>query len=258
MLGNRNLKQVVSAIVGKQHYIALFNMCRNYPDFWKNTLRYLTGRGHYPYEIEIKTPTGIIKPKLYSHEDLLTVNEIFCRYDYYAGSHIRTVVDVGSNIGLSALYFLTRNNLAKCYLYEPDTANTEKLIKNLSGFEDRYRLAEKAVSDETGTIEFGVEATGRYGGIGVNTGKQIRVECININEVLRNVLDKEDVIDILKIDTEGVEIKTVEAINVEYLQRIRRIYLEAQPQYKLHPDYFRQKQYGSICRLKAAARRSLR
>jgi len=103
MLGNRNLKQMAKAVIGKQHYFALLNMYRNYPAFLHNLRRYLTGVGNYPYDIEVKTPTGMIRPTLYSHDDLLTVNEIFCRWDYYADNHISTVVDVGSNIGISAL-----------------------------------------------------------------------------------------------------------------------------------------------------------
>jgi len=120
MLGNRSIKQVLKAITGKQHYIALFNMAKNYPDFLNNTIRYLTTTGFYPYDIEIRTPTGIVKPKIYSSHDMLTVNEIFCRLDYKADKNINIVVDLGSNIGISALYFLSRNNESRCYLYEPD------------------------------------------------------------------------------------------------------------------------------------------
>ena len=50
MLGNRNLKQILGAVIGKQHYLALINMVRNYPEFWRNITRYLTGSGQYPYK----------------------------------------------------------------------------------------------------------------------------------------------------------------------------------------------------------------
>jgi FkbM family methyltransferase len=110
-------------------------------------------------------------------------------------------------------------------------------------------LQEKAVSYESGQLEFGIEPTGRYGGIGVATEKSITVDCIEINEVLKSILLQEDHIDILKIDTEGVEIRTVEAIDKELLKRINKIYLEAKPKGDLHPDMFTQKQYGSVCQL---------
>ncbi|MDP8241051.1 MAG: FkbM family methyltransferase [Candidatus Hatepunaea meridiana] len=249
MMGKRNLKQIVKAIIGRQHYIALINMVRNYPEFPSILFRYITGRGSYPYQIEIRTPAGMILPTLYSHHDLLTVNEIFCRCDYIADKNIKTVVDLGSNIGISALYWLTRNSYSKCYLYEPDERNTAKLKENLAGYEDRYILSEKAVSYESGKLEFGIESTGRYGGIGVETGSMITVDCLDINDVIAKVINKERVIDVLKIDTEGVEVKTVEAINLKLAERIKIIYLEANPNRNLHPALFWQKQYGSVCRL---------
>ena len=113
MLGNRGIKQILRAVFGKQHYIAMINMVRIYTDTLNNTTRYLTGIGRYPYDIKIKTPTGLIEPRLYSHHDILTVNEIFCRLDYPADENTMTVVDLGSNIGISALYFLSRNNKSK-------------------------------------------------------------------------------------------------------------------------------------------------
>src|SRR5262245_45844762 len=104
----RGSRQVAHAIVSREHYVALFNMARHYPRFFDNLYRYLTGNGSYPYRVEVRTPTGVVRPTLYSHHDLLTLNEIFCRNDYPASPEIRTVVDVGSNIGINALYFLSR------------------------------------------------------------------------------------------------------------------------------------------------------
>lgn len=188
MLGNCSINQVMKAIVGRQHYIALFNMIRIYPSFFDSIYRYLTARGTYPYNVSIRTPTGSVAARLYSHHDLLTVNEIFCRLDYPAGNSIRVVVDVGSNIGISALFFLSRNSFSKCYLFEPDPRNIERLKRNLTTFENRYVLHDKAVSHKKGKFEFGLESTGRYGGIGVKGEKTIIVDCLEINELIENVL----------------------------------------------------------------------
>lgn len=247
MLGNRDFWQIIKAVFQRHHYVALFNMVKNYPDFMDNFNRYLTGSGKYPYNIKVRTPIGVIAPRIYSHHDILTVNEIFCRCDYFADKTIRTVVDIGSNIGISAMYFLTRNRDAVCYLYEPDARNTEKLRNNLVGFEERYHLVQAAVSCEKGKVDFGVEPTGRYGGIGVKTDITIIVDCLNINDVIGEVLEEVELIDVLKIDTEGMEIKTVEAIKPELARRINKIYAEACPTRDLHPDLFSQLQYGTVC-----------
>lgn len=249
MVGNRSAKQIIGAMCGKQHYIALINMMKNCQDFPEFLFRYLTGRGHYPWEVRIKTPIGVIKPKVYTFHDILTVNEIFFRLDYFADKSIQTVVDIGSNIGISALYFLSRNDTSKVYLYEPDKRNIEKLKVNLTNFHKRYHLCEKAVSHRKGRVEFGIESTGRYGGIGLKLEKTITVDCLEINEVIENILSKEEFIDILKIDTEGLEIKTVESLKIDLLRRIKKIYLEAKPKHQLHPKIFLQKQYGSVCQL---------
>lgn len=249
MIGKRSAAQLLTAPFQRTHYVALFNMRRRYPRFFNNLKRYLTGKGHYPYDIQVRTPVGIVSMRLYSHHDLLTVNEIFCREDYFADESLHHVVDVGSNIGISALYFLTRNYDSTCVLYEPDPRNVERLRHNLRGYEGRYHLVQSAVSDQSGTVEFGVEPTGRYGGIALKTGRTITASCLHVNEVLRNALQSTDHIDVLKIDTEGVEIQTVNAIDATLLPTISAIYLEARPCSPLHPHLFKNRQYGSVRRL---------
>ena len=249
MLGGRDVIHIIRSIFERHHYVALVNSMKVYPDFIENLSRYLTHRGHYPYDIKVRTPLGVIAPTLYSHHDIHTVNEIFCRLDYVADETIRTVVDIGSNIGISALYFLTRHKESKCFLYEPDARNTSKLKKNLAGFEQRYHLVDAAVSYESGQVVFGIEPTGRYGGIGAQTGKTIKVNCLHINDVIGEVLERVKLIDVLKIDTEGVEERTVEAIDPKLARRIKTIFLEARVSRDLHPDLFRQRQYGWICQM---------
>jgi FkbM family methyltransferase len=249
MFGHRSFLMFLNSMLSKQHYIALLNMWRVYPQFFDNLRRYILCDGEYPYNIKINTKNGLLEVILHSYHDLMTVNEIFCRLDYRANSKINTVVDFGSNIGVSALYFLSQNEKSRCYLFEPDPKNIERLKKTLFGFEQRYELNEVAVSNESGIIKFGVEVTGRYGGINIDSEKYIEVQCLDVNKVLQDILSRENLIDILKIDTEGVEIQTVESIKIDFLKRIKVIYLEAFPMNTLHQDIFVQEQYGSICQL---------
>jgi FkbM family methyltransferase len=169
---------------------------------------------------------GIVSPTLYSYHDLLTVNEIFCRQDYKVDPNARVVVDIGANIGISGLYFLTRNPNVRCHLFEPVPRNVERLRANLAAFGNRIVVSDVAVADSSGTVDFGVEDAGRYGGIGVDTGRTIQVECRHIDDVLESVLQTEERIDLLKLDTEGLEAATVAAIHRRYLARIGRIAYE--------------------------------
>jgi FkbM family methyltransferase len=254
-IGKRNLRQTLKAIFGKQHYVALLNMFRVYPEFFNALFRYLSGRGKYPCAIRLKTPLGIISPVIFSYYDMLTVNEIFCRRDYGSDEKASVVVDFGSNIGISALYFLTRNIYCRCYLFEPVPENIKKLNDNLKNYADRYVLNEAAVSDEGGIKKFGTEEFGRCGGLSRETGSYINVKCVNVNDVLAEILGKEKNIDILKIDTEGNELGIINAIDRNILPRIRVIYfeidhtIELNDDYKILPEYYEQSRYGNTIRL---------
>ncbi len=197
-IGSRSLSTTLGALTHPEHYVALWNTLRVYDDSWENFYRYITGKGNYPHRPQLNTPIGRIQPTLYSSHDLLTVNEVFCRKDYEAPRTTSVVVDIGSNIGISALYFLTRNHQAQCYLYEPDPANVKKLTGNLTNYRQRYTLYEKAVSYQSGQLTFGTEASGRYGGLGVDTGTFIEVETVTINQVLETVFQKEKYIEHFK------------------------------------------------------------
>ncbi|MDA8744869.1 FkbM family methyltransferase [Rubripirellula amarantea] len=248
----RSPDRILKALTHHEHYLALWNMSRVYDQFWANFKRYITKQGEYPYQPGLATPQGRVNPMLHCPADMLTVNEIFCRKDYDADSSINVVVDIGSNIGISGLYFLTRNDHVRCYLYEPDPANIPKLESNLASYKDRYTLYENAVSYESGRLQFGTEPTGRYGGLGVSTGNYIEVETITINDVLADVLSKETHVDILKLDIEGLEVDTVSAIDPKYLDKIGRIYfeyMEPAPVTPIFPSEFRQNQRGSIYRM---------
>jgi FkbM family methyltransferase len=171
------------------------------------------------------------------------------REDYEAPAETRVVVDLGSNIGLSALYFLSRNPHVRCFLFEPVPRNVDRLRANLFPAEGRYDLTVAAVADRAGQVTFGVEETGRYGGIDVDTGKTIVVECLEINSVLERVLEHCDRVDVLKVDTEGAEEDTVRAIRPEILDRIDRIYFECHEPTPLHGDRFDYSYFNMTSRL---------
>jgi len=249
MFGGRKFLKVLSAPFAKRHYIALINMVLLYPDFLNCFRRYLFFSGDYPAKIKVRSQLGCLMPTLYAPDDMLTLNEIFCRMDYRVPKNTRVVVDIGANIGLSALYFLTSDPEVVCYLYEPVPQNVARLKRNLEKHEGRFFPKQKAVDIKSGRARFGVESTGRYGGLLKNHDEFIEVECVEINGVLSEILRKQEKIDLVKIDTEGTEVDLVQAIKPEYLEKIGAIVFEGYPEKQVLSSQFRQKQYGSICRL---------
>jgi FkbM family methyltransferase len=255
-IGGRSLERWRTGLLDPRTYKSAANMLRISADRRDFARRYYLGAGSYPAVVGVRTPIGLIELTVYSFDDVQTVNEIFMREDYLARRDARVVVDLGSNIGISAAYFLSRDPRVRCFLYEPVPRNIERLRANLAGFEDRYELHSVAVADGNGEVTFGIEPTGRYGGIGIQTGEDIRVRCEHINDVLDDVLARADEIDVLKIDTEGAEAATVYAIRPDHLDRIRVIYLETHAPVPAHPERFDHSYYNATSRLTRRADRA--
>lgn len=239
MLGGRSPSLVARSALEPEQYRALLRMRRTYPDPLAFARRYFLGAGPYPHEQAVRTPLGEVRPLLPGPHDAVTLHEIFAREDYRAGHGLGAVVDLGSNIGLSALYFLTRGPRSRVWCYEPVPRNVAALRRNLAGLEDRWTVREAAVADRSGTLEFGVEPTGRYGGLGMDLPETIEVETLEIGDVLEDVLREAGTIDMLKLDTEGAEVASLRAIQPEHLRRIRTIVLETDQRVNPDPAQFR-------------------
>ena len=245
----RPKKEIITAFFKKQFYIAFFNIFRYFQKPLEVSLEYVFRFGSYPKEIFVKTPIGRQKATLYCSDDMITLVECFGKLDYCAKENISCVVDFGSNIGISALYFLSRNNRVKVYLYEPLPKNIERLKGNLQGFEKRYELGAVAVGLENGTSKFGFEPTGRYGGLNKNEMEtQVEVRVKNANEVVKEILTKNEAIDILKIDIEGLEEEVINNLELSLLKKIDRIYAETGTEFQGDLPGFRKEQYGAIAR----------
>jgi FkbM family methyltransferase len=247
-IGGRDVRDVARALFAKQHYVAAFNMLRFYERPFDMFKRYVFASGEYPSVARVRTPLGTLSLRIYSSDDVRTVNEIFCREDYRTESSESVFVDFGSNIGISAAYFLSRNRQGKAYLFEPLPQNVERLEKNLQSLAGRYELQASAVGLENGKVRFGWEPTGRYGGIDHAVGNWLSVDCLDSNEVLREILQRHGTIDVLKIDIETLEREVTGRIPIDLARHIKTIYVEnrfeSNPLSLTH-DY---SQYGSIAR----------
>jgi FkbM family methyltransferase len=245
-IGRRDLKRTLGALTARQNYVAAANMLRVYKRPLDMYQRYLFARGAYPATVGLKTPLGPLDLELYCADDVLTVNEIFCRGDYHSGSGATVFVDFGSNIGISAAYFLTRNKTGFAYLFEPLPQNVERLRRNLRDFDGRYSLTVSAVGLENGKVNFGWEPTGRYGGISNDVGNWLSVDCMDSNDVLAKILDEHGKIDVLKIDIETLEQEVTRRIPSDIARRIGTIYVENRFMSNPLSDTHSYRQYGSI------------
>jgi FkbM family methyltransferase len=159
-------------------------------------------------------------------------------------------VDFGSNIGLSALYFLTHAPGCFVYCYEPLPRNCERLIRTLANFPGRYRLSASAVAPYAGEATFDYEETGRYGGVGAGFPQHMAVTCLRATEVVASVLQSHARIDVLKIDIEGLERDVLLSLPKEQRQRIENIYVETRFDGNPLMDTHAMRHYGQIAQFR--------
>lgn len=215
--------------------------------------RYYFKRGTYPFVIRLRTNIGPVELDLYHPEDLVTIHEVFFRQDYYVSEHLNVAVDCGANIGISSSYFLSRNTAAKVIAYEPVPVNISRAKKNLAQFGDRVELCEFAMGTDNRTVRFGVEITGRYGGIDVPyLNEWIEVPCRCADEELQTVVKRYARIDVLKIDVEGMELPIIKSLSKPLLSATACILAECDGR-DIDLSGFTYQQYLSIARFTSAS-----
>lgn len=239
VIGKRRVSDVLSVLRRKESYGAMFRALTVLESPLSLIWREVLSRSSGNLDVRVRTPIGKTRIHLNGSADLSTVFGVFCRNDYRADLQLNVAVDLGANIGVATLYFLTRNERAFVYAYEPVPRNVETFRINAAPFAGRYELAEDAVGAESGTVSFGIEPTGKFGGIKTAYSNRITVKCLAINDVLENVLSKHSVIDCLKVDVEGTEAEIIAAIAPEHWQRIGRIYAENCDSTAVMPKNFR-------------------
>lgn len=245
----RPLKNVLLAPFRRRNIRSVVNIFSVYDRPFKALMRYLSHSGTYPLDVTIRNKELSFPMRIDQPDDELTLIEVFCSMDYPLDSDDTVVVDIGSNIGLSALYFLTSSKRIFTYLYEPDPKNLTRLTKNISAFSGRFELNDSAVADYSGEANFSIEPSGRYGTLNNSSENKITVKVLDINAVIEKVLQSHPTIDVLKIDTEGQERSILKRIDRSLLPRIKKIYLDEVFEPHESPEGFALRQYGCVCQL---------
>ena len=204
----RDVRHPWTAPFRLRHYRAVAHSLHTYVRPVDGLRRYALGSGDFPCSVALRTPLGRVEVRLPHAHDMRTVNEVFCRRDYGSVAPA-TVLDVGANIGVSALYFLTRRPDAVVHCFEPHPDNLPVLRANVAPFADRVVVHPYAVATSSGEAEFVAEPVGRYSGLAHvvprERGRVIRVATRSIDDVAADLVAVHGRIDLVKIDTEGTE-----------------------------------------------------
>jgi FkbM family methyltransferase len=138
------------------------------------------------------------------------------------------IVDIGANIGLSALYFLERYTGAYCICIEPDEDNFNTCRKNLKRYGERAKVIRKALwSSATFLILQNHETIGKEWGIRVNTGDMNgpTVEGVTMEQVLAQHAEGMRV-SILKFDAEGAEAEVFGNERIRWMDQVENMCIE--------------------------------
>ncbi|MEO8399861.1 MAG: FkbM family methyltransferase [Ignavibacteriaceae bacterium] len=130
------------------------------------------------------------------------------------------IYDCGANIGVSCLYFKSIYPNAKIKAFEADPSIAKVLEQNLKNNSIiDVEVISKAVWTNNGGVEF--SSDNADGGSIFGSKNKTKVESIR----LKNLLEKEDKINLLKIDIEGAEAEVLEDCR-QSLTNVERIFVE--------------------------------
>ena len=139
-------------------------------------------------------------------------------------------MDLGSNIGVTAMFWAQRYPNAKMALVEPDPDNFRLLERNTDTFRHRCVLINAAVSDKRGETSF-FRSDREYGHSilkGDDSVSEIQVKTLTVSDVLSDARFPR--VDLLKMDIEGGETIVMPTIG-DWTHAPRYLIAE------LHPPY---------------------
>jgi FkbM family methyltransferase len=159
-------------------------------------------------------------------DDLYILNEIFSDLCYALEiNEPLVVIDIGMNIGISALYFLQNQRVVNYFGFEPVESTFKMLLRNLevNNLSNSVTLNNFGLGRENTTqiFQFSKEFKGSVGVLGLNEFKKNNSEKIEnvevkihdsheeIEKILKNVNGEKI---LLKIDCEGGEYSIIERI----------------------------------------------
>jgi FkbM family methyltransferase len=139
--------------------------------------------------------------------ELEVLREIFVRriYALPGGVAPRTILDLGSNVGFSVLFFRSEVPGARIVAVEPDPSTFAKLERNVRGIPG-VEVVQAAVTGEDGDVEFAADPDSIVSSIaGIRAGTQgtARVRGLALDTLMAERLPEG--VDLIKIDIEGAE-----------------------------------------------------
>lgn len=137
--------------------------------------------------------------------DLSIIEEMFVMEEYKIENINPSIIfDIGSNVGLSAIYFSLKYPDSKIYAFEPNKKTFLKMKRNVDSF-DNIEIFNWAVADHDGQVEFFENERSMSSSIIKRSEGQeaVLVDCYKLDSIFEKLnINK---VDLLKFDVEGFE-----------------------------------------------------
>lgn len=161
--------------------------------------------------------------------DIQGIREVFMDEAYRLPKSFvpKTVLDVGANIGLTSLYYLTHYPVSQLVAVEPEPSNLRLLYKNLEPYitTGRAVVVSAAAASTNGVSRFAVSRSSNLGHIDSEGG--MAVNTVTIDTLLDYFPAR--AVDLLKLDVEGGEQDLLTADNIQWLDHFNGVIAEFHP-----------------------------
>ncbi len=227
---NRVLHKLIFAVDITTGLSSLFRLLWNSKKLrWSKTGFIKASSGEACFSIHIEHSLGDRRLYLRTYAgDIDIFYEIFYKGSYAVAGRqkgpIKTVVDLGANVGLATLYFLQKYPQAQVICVEPEESNFKMLLKNLEPEikQGKVTALQVAAMGQDGEVSF-QSAEAKYNSRINSGGGDHTVSAISIPTLMERTGIAH--IDLLKIDVEGAE-KNIFSGNLDWLQKVDNVLIE--------------------------------
>jgi FkbM family methyltransferase len=191
-------------------------------------------RGRRPW-VPLRLRRGLVIHHSIDDQVIFTFDEVFRDRSYRRGvneSNEGVMVDLGANIGMVTLDWMSRLNRVTIHAYEPYPRTFETLAANVAAndLSKRIRIYNEAVSGRAGTLVLhasgGSMLTSAYRNCAhLSESVQVQVEAVTLDQVVARCAGRGP-ISLIKMDVEGAEADVMEAASKQSLEEVRQFVLE--------------------------------
>jgi FkbM family methyltransferase len=179
-----------------------------------------------PLQIEIASCGQRVPLWVGTMGDLTALADVFLNAEYALERVVqpKVILDLGSHIGVSILYFRLRYPTARIIGVEPDPRNFSRLVRNVGHLENVETL-QLAMAEHSGHALLSCGPEGVASSLGRWPGQRTEVETRSLDDLIAG-LGLESV-DLIKLDVEGSEYSVLRGFS--HLDRVSALIGELHP-----------------------------